>query len=177
MFVKLNKNIVVKSYTQLEEVVNYSKTIKYYKVKVDEFDVFNIIPEKYRSKFSLLLMRVTGMILPHTDSGILCTINVYTKPDNCITNFYNFKSNQNIKEFKIQNQTNGSLYNRAQLDLFGSFSAAEDEVWLLDVTKPHSVNSNSKNLIPNTVREAIVLQSRYYNYDEVSEMLKETGYL
>jgi hypothetical protein len=137
--------------------------------KFDEF--YNLIPTRYREQFSYpSLMSITSNVPPHTDSAILSSINFYIQPSFCVTIFYNFKENTDI----IANQTNGSLFDRLCLDEVGSFIAEQNDVWLLDVTKPHSVTS----LLPNVeFRSALVLQTKHFTFDQVQEMLAEQNFL
>jgi hypothetical protein len=115
-------------------------------------------------------MQISGNVLPHTDSGILSTINIYLKPDNCKTTFYEIKTDT-PNTHKLKNQTNGKIFNLASLKVIGEFVAQKDEAWLLDVTTPHSVTSTTSNIN----RIAICLQSKKYDISKVKEMLIETN--
>ena len=175
MFVKLNKKIIVSEYVKNFDVISYADAIKYATVTVPIVDIYSLVPERYRDKFSLLIMEISRPISPHTDSEILSTINIYVEPDNCVTTFYDFNNDTTVTTRKLNNQTNGRLFNKEELLPVNSFIANKDEAWLLDVTKPHSVNTVDHRFVVK--RKAIVLQSRYYNYEQVKEMLKETGYI
>jgi hypothetical protein len=177
MFIKLNKNIHISEYTTIESVISYVDKIEYLTVTVPYTDVLSLIPERHRDKFTVLAMELTGPIGSHTDSGILCTINIYVKPDNCITKFYDFPKDTEFDIMQVKNQTNGKVFKAKQLVYYGSFVANKDEAWLLDVTKPHSVSSNKEGISPSVNRTAIAVQTKHYSYEEVQEMLKETGYL
>jgi len=176
MFIKLNKNIHVPEHSAKTSVISYAGKIKYSTVSVPFNDIFSIVPERYRDKFVVLVMEITGSIGPHTDSEILSTINIYVNPDDCTTSFYNIDADSNPTTIQIKNQTNGRVFNVSQLSLHDSFIAKTDEAWLLDVTNPHSVTSNKVDA-SNVNRIAIVLQTKYYSFEQVQEMLKETGYL
>jgi len=175
MFKKLNKNITISEYTKKEDVVSYGNAISYSNVTVPLTNVYSLVPERYRNKFVLLIMEICGYIPPHTDSKILTTINVYIDPGNCVTTFYDFKPDSTIESFRVKNQTNGCIFRKDQLNATDSFVANKDEVWLLDVTKPHGVEPlNQESSIK---RVALALQTNYFTFDEVQEMLKETGYI
>jgi hypothetical protein len=177
MFIKLNKNIHIDEYTPKTSVISYVGKIEYLTVSIPYNDVLSLIPERYRDKFVVLVMKMTGPIGPHTDSGILSTINIYVNPDNCITKFYDIPENTEIDTIQVKNQTNGKVFNANQLLFYGSFVANTHEAWLLNVTKPHSVSSNKEGLPTSVNRTAISIQSKYYSYEQVQEMLKETGYI
>jgi hypothetical protein len=176
MFIKLNKKINIPEYNAKTRIISYAGKIKYSTVTVPFNDIFSIVPERYRDEFVVRVMEIIGSIGPHTDSEILSTINIYLKPDDCTTTFYNVNTDTKINTIQIPNQTNGRVFNKEQLSPYGSFIAQTDEAWLLDVTNPHSVTSNKIDNTPVN-RTAIVLQSKYYSFDQVKEMLKETGYL
>jgi hypothetical protein len=177
MFIKLNKNIHVSEYTPETSVISYVGKIEYLTVSIPSDDVLLMIPERYRDKFVVLVMELTGPIGSHTDSGILSTINIYVEPDNCITKFYDFPKDTEVDIMQVKNQTNGKVFKTNQLVFHGSFVANKDEAWLLDVTKPHSVHSNKEESSPSVNRTAIAVQSKHYSYEQVQEMLTETGYL
>jgi hypothetical protein len=101
----------------------------------------------------------------------LSTINFYIKADNCLTQFYEFKS-ENLTKTQTENQTNGYLFKLDELETVNSFIAEPNDAYLLDVTKPHSVIPLQ---ITNTHRSAIALQTNKFTFDEVLEMLKETN--
>jgi len=174
MFIKLNKNIHIDNYQEKEKVISYGGKIGYSTVSSIPFrNIYSIIPLRYRNKFRPLVMKITANVGPHTDSGIRATINIYLEPDDCVTNFYKIPTETRVDVFQVPNQTNGRAFNPKQLILYDSFTAKKDEVWLLDVTKPHSVISNKSSVN----RTAIVLQTNDYSYEQVKEMLKETGCL
>jgi hypothetical protein len=170
MFIKLNKKICISEYEVRQHIVSYGDRISYSEVSVPINDIFNLIPKRYHDDFVLRFMKITDNIPPHTDSGILSTINVYTKPDICKTIFYEIITD-NPKTMQVENQTNGKIFSLASLKEVGSFVAKKDEVWLLDVSSPHSVVSSSEVID----RTAICLHSFKYGMNEVKEMLIETN--
>lgn len=147
--------------------------IKYSEVSFPQFaEIMNIIPEQYQKDFCLLIMEVNSEIPPHTDSGIKTVINVYIRTDNCATKFYKLKNNS-PKTYQVENQTDGFLYKEEDLDLLGYFIAKPTETWILDVREIHSV----VKMYEFEYRTSISLSTDKYSYDEVCEMLKETGNL
>ena len=185
-FAKLKNKFYIDDYTKKSLIVSYGKqindtTFKGISYSSIEFnnkkeiisfkEIFKIIPERYRQYFMIAVMEVNTQIPPHTDSKILSTINIYINTDNCLTQFYKFK-NKNLKKTQIENQTNGFLFEINDLDLTDSFIAESNDAFLLDVSTPHAVIPQGNTSINRT---AIVLQSGVFNFNEVIEMLEETG--
>lgn len=150
------------------------KGIKYYNVQLQEGYklCWNLIPEKYHKDFYTSLMRINTQIPPHTDTSDKTVINTYIRPENCLTQFYSFKTDK-PKTTQITNQTDGFLFDEKDLNKTNSFIAKNNEVFVLDVTKPHSV-------IPQGVfeeRMIIQLATSTYHFNDVCNMLYETGNL
>lgn len=175
-FIKLNRKFNVSKFTETNLFIAYAidgKGIAFY--NVDNYDrdlVFSIIPERFRADFVVKEMKINRNIPPHTDSHITATINFYVKTTDCKTNF--FKKVDNSLGVKMTAQTDGRTFKEDQLEFTGSFVAETDDVWLLDVSCPHSVQSLTNSEID---RVAIVLQSRKYNFQQIHDMLVETGYI
>jgi hypothetical protein len=151
------------------EIDGIWKGIKYFKLKyIDEVKVRSILPEVIQNEFDLFVMEINNKIPPHTDSGILSSINIYIESEPCRTQFYSF--NENHDTLQIENQTNGKLFRLSNLTLEDSFVAKLNEVWLLDVTKPHSVYPIDENT-KTVKRVAICLQSSKYSYDDVKRLI------
>lgn len=175
-FVKLNKKFNVSEFTETKLINAYAvdgKGISFY--DIDNYDkdlILSVIPERYRDDFFMREMKINRNIPPHTDSYVTATINFYVKALDCQTNFY--KKVDNSLGVKMTTQTDGRTFSADNLEFTGSFIAETDDVWLLDVSCPHSVKSLNKDPVD---RIAIVLQSSKYNFEQVYAMLKETGYI
>lgn len=179
MFKKLKNEFTFNDYTPIANQVQYGKVREgvFYGLSYDIINIksnsklFEIIPEQHRDKFSLLSMNISSHIKPHTDSGILTTINFYVESQNAITKFYQIKSEfPNISQ--MENQTNGKIFDPNDLLECGRFSAKNGEAFVLDVTQPHAVQCTQWG-----VRKALVLQTKHFAYGEVCDMLKETNNL
>jgi hypothetical protein len=103
----------------------------------------------------------------------MTTINFYINTSNCLTQFYSLKTDT-PRTHQIENQTDGHLFSIHDLNVEDSFVASPGEVWLLDVTKPHSVQPLQAGPVD---RVALVLQSRKFNFKETVAMLQATGNL
>lgn len=155
------------------EVDGIWKGIKYFKLKyINEVKVRSILPEVIRTDFDLLVMEINNRIPPHTDSGILSSINIYIESEPCTTQFYSFKENHDT--LQIENQTNGKLFRLNNLTLENSFVAKPNEIWLLDVTKPHSVFPIDENT-KTVKRVAICLQSSKHSFDDVKRLITDAN--
>ena len=178
-YIKLKNKFVIDNFLIQDLTVSYGrkvddkfKGIWYSGVEFENKDsIFNIIPDRFKPYFDINIMEVNTRIPPHTDSTILATINCYIKTDNCLTQFYKFK-NENPTTRQIENQTNGYLFNVEDLETTDSFIAEENDAYLLDVSKPHSVIP--LETVP-VYRSAIVFQTKNFTFDEVSKMLTETN--
>lgn len=155
-----------------EEVGGSFKGIEYFNTNHSNTDsLFRVVPNKYRENFCLTLMKINTIIPPHTDTGILVTINFYLETSNCITQFYKFKGEP--KKYQIENQKEGFIFDENDLEPAGSFIAEQYDAWVLNVSQPHSV----KPLGNITERLGLSLATNTYNYDDVCNMLYETGNL
>ena len=134
--------------------------------------LFGVLPKRYWDDFHLTCMTINTRIPPHIDSDIICTINFYIQTDNCKTVFYKSKTD-NPKTFKIENQTNGCIYDENDLEEVDSFIAQPGEVWLLDASQIHSVEP----LGDFKLRKAITLGTWAFTYDQICDMIRETGNL
>jgi len=181
-FSKLTKDISVGQLAPEHLHIRYGRPgpdgifrgIQYHTAAGDVSSMYQILPEKYRTDFSPLLMSINRDVPPHTDSGILATINLYLTAGYCETVFYRPKPEGGIVAEKLPNQTNGAIFDINSLDKMASFTAQDGESYILDVTHPHGVYNRSPN---PTVRRALALQTRIHNYDDVCNMLMETGFL
>jgi hypothetical protein len=124
----------------------------------------NCIPEEFRDSFIVQLMQVNSIILPHTDSESRTVINFYFETDDCITQFYEIK--ENAKPIKIENQTNGSIYSLKDLEEGPAFLAEPGDVYLLNVSKAHSVIPATDGIVN---RSALCLTTASLDFTDVEE--------
>ena len=135
--------------------------------------LLSILPKRYWQDFHLTVMTINRDIPPHTDTEILTTINYYleTGGENIGTYFYEPKVDS-PKTFQIENQTDGFIYDKNELQVTGMFYASPMECWVLDVKKIHSVEGNVTG-----IRKAVTLGTFIHKYEDVLSMLKETNCL
>lgn len=145
--------------------------IAYHHADFDNFNMFDIVPEKYKDCFTVTLMRINCAIPPHTDSGIKSTINIYIDTEDCVTQFYKFKTVAPDTQ-QVANQTDGFIFDERDLEKTNSFVAKPTQAWLLDVSQPHAV------IPPDQFNErTAVAISSTLAYNVVQDILRETGNL
>jgi hypothetical protein len=170
-FIKLKDNISYNPFEFYEKKFFFGKDgygLSYYKLDDQNNHLFRCIKEPYRKYFYIILMKINILnVRPHTDSNIKVTINFYVQTNSCKTTFYKFK-NSNYSETKIENQTNGSVFEFEDLVEDSSFVAEDNEMWILDVETPHSVTSLTQT---KNERIALCLQSEVLSFKETLEVI------
>jgi hypothetical protein len=180
-FLKLDKkhNFKNSSFIVKDEVVRYGVEhngkfygIKYFEVDwQDQVSPLNFFPESIRNLLRIRYMMINHSVVPHTDSQIDMTVNFYMNTTDEETNFYE-PLVKDPKIMKLQNQTNGSVFDIEQLEKKCSFTAKEDEIFLLNVGKIHSVMKNDTVSPLPSLRQAIVVNSLSLSYKEMINYLK-----
>lgn len=129
--------------------------------------VLSVIPERYRADFNLNCLRVPHGAPPHIDVDRKCAINFYVSTQGCITKVFNV-----IGTPKPKNATLKYKYMFVLKDLkeIGSFVSTDGEAYLLNTSLPHQVLPTQQV----TDRKMLSLTSKY-SFEEVKEMLAETG--
>ena len=170
-FKKLNLKFKIPSYEVGDIVEQYGFNIDdkfnglwYSNLKINEH--LDLVPEKYKSDFALSLLQANSFILPHSDSGCTSVINFYIETNNCATQFYEIKNN--AKPYQIDNQTNGFVYDLNDLVEKDSFIAKPKDIYILDVSKVHSVIPLDNGQIN---RKAICLSTNKFKFDELEKIL------
>ena len=143
--------------------------ISYYSAHPSVVDkVLTTLPNDYRSRFNVNLMVINQMEVPaHTDSDIFVSVNFYIETADAITRFHKVKTGQQPKTKKLENQNDGVIFDADCLDLVGEFKANKNEVWVLDVKRPHSVSC-----LTNGIRTAYCLQSGEVSYEQTLNVMR-----
>lgn len=169
-YYKLNINFNLSDIVYTDRLYTYGKGyIQFYKIQDSiEKQLLSYLPVNSQKYFKGQLMIINGnTIKPHTDSDRLVAINFYIKPNNAITVFWEEKENLQNK-VQVNGQTNGYVYNTQDLILKHKFVAEPNSVYILDVSKIHSVYMTGKE-----ERLAFCLASKYYNYDQTIELFED----
>ena len=169
-FKKLALEIDIPSYEIGERIIEYGMDVDnkfnglwYSDLKINMY--INAVPKKHQLDFYPLFLEANSYILPHFDSGANAVINFYIETDNCKTQFYEIKNN--AKPYQIKNQTNGCIYNLDDLIETESFIAQPGDVYILNVSKVHSVIPLNNTEIN---RKAICFSTDSLTFDEVEMM-------
>lgn len=179
---KLNQQFTIDNIVKEELMIEYGLKLpfKFFGLWYSFVDVKNnkelmkVIPERYRDLCGLYLLESNYRIPPHVDSEISTAINFYVKTDGCATQFY--YPNDDARKKQIRNQTTGCILNQKDLIKSESFIAQPGDAYLLDVSKPHAVLPTRPKLFYKN-RMAVTLQIEDKSFDEVLEMLTETGFV
>lgn len=172
-FKKLNINFEIPPICLGKTLVNYGIDIdnKFHGIWYDEITNSQDIDFKKflnTKDFVISLLQANSYIPPHTDSDTISVLNFYLEADNCLTQFYELKDN--ATGFQIENQTDGKIYSLDELNIGPSFMASKGDVYLLNVSKVHSV-------IPlhdkDVKRAAISLSFPNLNFDETQKIIIE----
>jgi hypothetical protein len=107
-----------------------------------------------------------GINIDDKFNGLWYTVvNFYIETNNCATQFYEIKDN--ARPYQIENQTDGCIYNLDDLVETGSFIAEPGDVYILDVSKVHSVIPLDNTEIN---RKAICFSTNSLSFNQVEMM-------
>jgi hypothetical protein len=141
---EMNKHVKI---TRLRNEYGVYKDDIFYGIRYYEIDneskhylYKKFLPINLYGKFDILLMIINYHdILPHTDSDVKTVINYYIKGANAVTHFWKLKPDIIDNKLKMDNQTDGSIYDLNTLKHNYSFKAKNNEYWILNVKEIHSV--------------------------------------
>jgi len=145
--------------------------IKYYEIKwLDKTSPLDLFPEFMHKDLIVIYMTINHAAYPHTDSGIEVSVNFYMNTTDEATNFYEFSVDEPTIA-KLPNQTNGSVFSLDEIKKVCSFKAKDGDIYILNVSKIHSVMDEKLAPLPKT-RKAIVVNSEIYSYETLRDSLK-----
>lgn len=170
---KFNKD----SFRVTKEVIRYGVEfggifygIKYFEVDwLDRFSPLDLFPQFMRDDLCVRYMTINHAVYPHTDSGISVAVNFYINTTDEATNFYEFATDSPTI-WKLETQTNGSIFALNDVKKICSFVANSGDVYVLDVTKIHSVMNEEVTPL-NSTREVIAVNSYVYDYEIIKNAL------
>jgi hypothetical protein len=122
--------------------------------------------------FTMSVLKINVPIVPpHIDSFIRTSVNLYISTSGQQTIFYDplpEKAGRGAQRgFQVEGQ--GRTYTFADVQQVGSFTARDNEVWALDVSKIHSVVGTNMDH-----RTALVFQTKI-PFDEVVRQIEQLG--
>lgn len=137
------------------------ETKKYF---LDEF-----IPKKYHSDFNVKGAEIIRDLPVHTDNGSKTNINLYFNAQNCRTRFF-----KNIGEPVISKVFGTGVFYKGYTGFVevDYFVAQDSDIYVLDVSEPHSVNFITSN---DSSRYSVTILTPRYTFLEVLEILNENG--
>jgi len=174
MFVKLKNSFEKPLFTTIEGLTSFAgidgKGVGHKKVwSPDAEQFYSVIPKRYWDDFDFTLMTINSRIYPHIDRDYVATINFYLETGGeYVTSVYQDTDTKSDINDKVDYSS--GVFNLEDLREVGSFIAKNNEAWLLDVSRIHTVHN-----INDTTRKALSLRTTKHSYDEVYNMLKETG--
>lgn len=148
--------------------------ICYYDILDDEYynDIFSgvfIVPPVKR-----FYVEAKDKLNPHRDNGAISCLNLYIGPQNYTTNFWEEKENaRRISGHRYDPVTNkytevNLAYVRDDLNLVDSFTAQNNEAYLLNIGEIHSVDGD-RQLLPR-----VMLQFQWNM--TIEEMIEQLGF-
>ena len=146
--------------------------LNYY--STNDSSVFSHIIDRIPANYDLSIVEILGDVEPHVDSGVISCINFYVQAGHYKTNWWVPKIG--TKRTSSMKTVNGELipheisYNLNDLNLVDSFVAADNETYILNISKIHSVN---KIRIPTTTRIMVQFSWQDLPYEELYKFLKE----
>ena len=144
--------------------------IKYYAVEwIAQHTPLDLFPKHMHGNLVIRLMLINHAVYPHTDSGIGVSVNFYLNTTDESTNFYELNT-ASPKLTKLENQSNGSVFDIADLNKVCSFKAHGGDVYALNVSKIHSVMNEEVVPLAST-RKAIVVNSPVYTYEQLMSVI------
>lgn len=165
--------------------VKYEKLLNFYGVQVGDkrlgvgyYDVDDSVEKKLlktfihpsaRKHFHVSLMVINhSYIPPHIDNDLKMVMNLYMKTADATTYFWRPKMDI-VSTLKLEMQTDGRLFKEEELECVGSFRAETNDLWMLDVSKIHSVRCDGEG----SLRIAFCFQSTTLNFDDVMKNLDQ----
>jgi len=131
------------------KLVEYSSNLVYFKILDTDYldsifrDAFKIPPQE------VFLMQSNSKIAPHKDYRTVSCMNFYVKPQGYTTNFWIPKENyRKIRGLRIDKNDKSKYeiielrYHRDDLILADTFTAQENEAYLLNTGEIHSVDGD-----------------------------------
>jgi hypothetical protein len=150
------------------EIDNQFVGVRYYEVdeSLEKKILKTFIHPQARKYFHVALMVINNSYIPpHIDNDLQIVINYYIQTANATTYFW--KPNQNtLSTAQVENQSDGKLFRENELECTGQFKAETNDLWILDVSKIHSVGKLycPKN---NTLRIAYCIQSNKIKFSDL----------
>lgn len=136
-------------------------SLQYYQISDSNLNIpmFSTIKPDY-----MLVAEIngSGSIGPHIDHGPQVVLNWYMRSNQAMTMFY--KPKENSVPFKAEHEDEAKLYRHEDLEVYDCFSAQDNDIYLLDVSKIHAVSSPK----PGS-RLFLSLSWKDHSYEEIQD--------
>jgi hypothetical protein len=146
-----------------------SMSLRYYHI-----NNYNIVYEKLPmffklSPYMMLIAEINGpgFLGAHRDHGVMCVLNWYKNSNDDKTLFY--KEKPEAEPFIADGEKVANIYKLSEVDLVEEFVAKDNEMYLLNVSEIHSVDSYNCG-----VRRFISLAWSKDDYETILERIKAT---
>ena len=131
------------------KLMEYSNNIGHFKILDTDYlngifkNAFKIPP------LEIFLVQAKSQISPHRDYRVVSCMNYYIKPEGYATNFWIPKPNaRKIRGFRVDRQNKYEIvdlsYEKNDLLLVDTFTAKENDAYLLNIGEVHSVEGDKK---------------------------------
>jgi hypothetical protein len=164
-FHKLKRSKTITSFGNLPTPV-----LTYY--EIGDLDYLNsLLPEVWKafSPDEVVLAEIVNIncdqLAPHIDHGVTTALNYYIESLDAVTSFYELKENNT--GYIYPGRTTANIFDIDQVIKLDSFTAKNNETFLLDVSKIHSVENTRIG-----VRRFIQWQWKYLTFDDVYKLFE-----
>lgn len=174
-FLKLGSISSLPTYTSDNSLIKFGEVlngtfygIEYHRAHIDiTSEIDAILPAWALSSLVPTAMTINRKVPPHIDNGISFAVNIYLETSNCLTQFYEIAGEES--SFQIKNQTDGRILNYDCLQPSESFIAEQGDIYILDVSCPHSVEPLEPGA--DVHRKALCYQGRNIPFSAMVEHL------
>lgn len=154
--------------SKVAEFVSGTCTLRYFSIsdfvsfrKIHCKNIFKIKPEKVM----IATISGVGFLAPHKDHNTRVTLNHYISAAGDITEFYDVKPHARALRYRDKEQEN--VFDLNDLDVRGQFVARDNETYLLNVERVHSVMK-----VSTVDRVFIAYGWNEKSFDEIAESLQ-----
>ena len=167
-------NYTIPSYDWQNSIVDvdveyfHHPKLMYFNISKESSDlIISCLPNKIFNQghyeIKLFTIEGKGILSPHIDYDIKCSMNYYFEPTGSITCWYDLKSGAVLNRF---DQERYFRYNNSDLDFACLFKAEKNDVYLLNNSKVHSVVHSS-----DLIRKMIQIQWYETDYSNIQQLL------
>jgi hypothetical protein len=161
------------------KLFEYGNNLGYFSIPAENAinDIFN--PLFKIPPVHTWLVQAKGLLIPHVDKGANSCLNYYIRPQNLVTKFWkpieNARREKGIRKNAITNSYEivELAFVREDLTLMDTFTANENEAYILNIGEVHSVErqDGSTEIGPFSFPRTMIQFQWYLTMDELMEKL------